>query len=226
MEKTKQIIAIDGPAGAGKSTVSKKIAQILGFTYIDTGSMYRAIAWLILENNLQIPLQTSQITDLLHKIDLKLLEDKVLLNGQDISLAIREPRISQVVSEISAIPEVRSYLLFLQQEMGKAGQVVLDGRDIGTTVFPQAGLKIFLLATVEERAIRRAKQQQEMGIQQSLKEVQEEIKKRDYSDYNRQISPLKQADDALLINTDGLSITEVIKQIIHLAQARFNLRVS
>jgi cytidylate kinase len=215
-------IALDGPAGAGKSTVARLVAQKLKLVYINTGSMYRAVAWLILKNNLDLNLQKKEILELVEKAEILLTQDDVFINGQQITEQIREPEISRFVSPVSAMSEIRTQLVKLQQALGKNGGVILDGRDIGTTVFPEADLKVFLVASSKERALRRQKQQMAGGIEQSLEEVQAEIEKRDYLDCNREISPLRQASDAILVDTDNLSIKQVVDKIIDLAQKSLN----
>ncbi len=215
-------IALDGPAGAGKSTVARLVAQKLKLVYINTGSMYRAVAWLILKNNLDLNLQKKEILELVEKAEILLTQDDVFINGQQITEQIREPEISRFVSPVSAMSEIRTQLVKLQQALGKNGGVILDGRDIGTTVFPEADLKVFLVASSKERALRRQKQQMAGGIEQSLEEVQAEIEKRDYLDCNREISPLRQAPDAILVDTDNLSIKQVVDKIIDLAQKSLN----
>lgn len=212
------IIALDGPAGAGKSTVAHLVAQQLQLTYIDTGAMYRAIAWLILQNNLDLNSQKLEVLELVKNAQIRLLESEVFINEHKVTQEIRKPEITRFVSPVSAISEIRDQLVKLQQDLGKSGGVILDGRDIGTTVFPNADLKIFLVASTRERALRRLKQQISLGIEQSQEEVEKEIEQRDYLDFNRKISPLRQAPGAVLIDTDCLSIEEVVDKIIFLAQ--------
>lgn len=215
---SKIIIAIDGPAGAGKSSVAKIIASKLNLTYIDTGAMYRAVTWLALRNSIMLEAQKDILLDLLSKAEITLLpgekRQRVLLNGFEITDQIRTPEIVKYVSQVSAIPEVRSKLVSLQQQMGEVGGVIMDGRDIGTTVFPNAGLKIFLIASSRERASRRQIQQRELGIEEDLDSIQAEIERRDFIDTTRAVSPLSQAADAILIDTDQITIYEVVDKII------------
>ena len=199
---TKSVIAIDGPAGAGKSTIAKMAAQKLGYIYIDTGAMYRAVAWRVLQEYTP-PVSTEQIISVLDDIDIKLSYDenknmRVETNGTDVSAAIRTPEVTALVSQVAAVSEVRTKMVELQRAMAKCGKVLMDGRDIGTCVLPNADLKIFLTASVEERANRRARQMKEKGYDIDVEEIKKDIIARDEADMNREISPLKKADDALL----------------------------
>ena len=213
---TQLLIAVDGPAGSGKSSVSQAVARELGLSYLDTGAMYRAATYFCLEKQLDLSeLKTSEIEKIFEQ-EFKLRitkEQKILLNGQELKAELRQTRINQLVSTISANPVIRKLLLTLQRELGANGGVILDGRDIGTTVFPQADLKIFLTAKPEERARRRALQENS----KNTLAIQEELKERDRLDESRKISPLKMAKDAILIETDNLSFLEVIEQIKQLA---------
>ncbi|MDX1918652.1 MAG: (d)CMP kinase [Candidatus Caenarcaniphilales bacterium] len=222
MASTKKItVAVDGPAGSGKSTVSKLIAQRNNLLYLDTGAMYRAITWLALSLGLdieshkeQIISATSQATLVLHQPTNVNDSIRVILNQRDITGEIRNETINQNVSLISAIPEIREILVSLQQRLGAEGDVILDGRDIGTVVFPKADLKIYLVASVSERAKRRHKEEREKGMnERTLAEVAAEIEARDYKDMNRKISPLCKAEDAIEINTDGMTIDQVVERI-------------
>lgn len=213
---TQLLIAVDGPAGSGKSSVSQAVARELGLSYLDTGAMYRAATYFCLEKQLDLSeLKTSEIEKIFER-EFKLRitkEQKIFLNGQELKIELRQTRINQLVSTISANPVIRKLLLTLQRELGANGGVILDGRDIGTTVFPQADLKIFLTAKPEERARRRALQENS----KNTLAIQEELKERDRLDESRKISPLKMAKDAILIETDNLSFLEVIEQIKQLA---------
>lgn len=223
------VIAIDGPAGAGKSTIARIIAQKLNLTYIDTGAMYRAITWLAIQNSIDLKTQKDLLIKLSAeaKLELKPIDknnkqensfQKVFLNNQEITKEIRKSEITLLVSAISAIPEIREQLVEMQKQMGLNGKVIMDGRDIGTVVFPKADLKIFLVASTAERAKRRYEQQIKFGLntEQSVQTIEEDIKRRDYLDTNREFSPLKQADDAVLIDTDNLSVNEVVQTILNL----------
>lgn len=217
----KVVIAIDGPAGAGKSTVAKKVAQQLGYVYIDTGAMYRAVAWKATQAGIGAD-QEEELAVLLEKLQLELLPGegaaKVLVGGVDVSEAIRSPEISRQVSVYAQQPQVRKTLLSLQREMGAAGGVVMDGRDIGTAVFPQAEVKVFLTASLQERAHRRWLELQAKGevLEESL--VAAEMESRDKQDEQRELAPLVQAADAYLLDTSGLSIDDVVAKITGLCQ--------
>ncbi|HFU4123033.1 TPA: (d)CMP kinase [Streptococcus suis] len=207
-------IAIDGPASSGKSTVAKIIAKQFGYTYLDTGAMYRAVTLLALEHQLA----EDQVGQLLKLVDQEPIsfdrnqdgQQRVFLGQRDVSLAIRDNDVTNNVSWVSALAPVREKLVALQQEIAKAGGIVMDGRDIGTVVLPQAELKIFLIASVEERALRRFKENTERGIETDLETLKEEIAARDYKDSNRAVSPLKAADDAITFDTTGVSIEGVV----------------
>ncbi|WP_303997548.1 (d)CMP kinase [Megamonas hypermegale] len=219
---TKSVIAIDGPAGAGKSTIAKMAAQKLGYIYIDTGAMYRAVAWRVLQEYTP-PVSTEQIISVLDDINIKLSYDenknmRVETNGTDVSAAIRTPEVTALVSQVAAVSEVRTKMVELQRAMAKCGKVLMDGRDIGTCVLPNADLKIFLTASVEERANRRARQMKEKGYDIDVEEIKKDIIARDEADMNREISPLKKADDALLLDTTEMTIEEVLAAIVKMAQ--------
>ena len=219
---TKSVIAIDGPAGAGKSTIAKMAAQKLGYIYIDTGAMYRAVAWRVLQEYTP-PVSTEQIISVLDDIDIKLSYDenknmRVETNGTDVSAAIRTPEVTALVSQVAAVSDVRTKMVELQRAMAKCGKVLMDGRDIGTCVLPNADLKIYLTASVEERANRRARQMQEKGYEIDVEEIKKDIIARDEADMNREISPLKKADDALLLDTTEMTIEEVLTAIVKMAQ--------
>ena len=211
-------IAIDGPAGAGKSTISKIVAQVLGFEYIDTGAMYRAIT--LKAMRLGINLENEDEYGFLETTTLDIFNGKVLMDGEDVSEAIRSVEVTNNVSVPSRIRVVREFLVDYQRIISNARNVVMDGRDIGTVVLPNADLKIYLTASVECRAIRRMKERQEKGVFLSLEETIQEIEARDFKDSTRAISPLKQADDAILIDSSDMSIEEVVNKIIFLVYER------
>ncbi|MBO4107613.1 (d)CMP kinase [Streptococcus suis] len=207
-------IAIDGPASSGKSTVAKIIAKNFGYTYLDTGAMYRAVTLLALENKLG----EQEVDALLSLLDKEPIsfgrsadgQQQVFLGQRDVSLAIRDNDVTNNVSWVSALAPVREKLVDLQQQIAQAGGIVMDGRDIGTVVLPQAELKIFLIASVEERALRRFKENTERGIETDLETLKEEIAARDLKDSTRAVSPLKAADDAITFDTTGVSIDGVV----------------
>lgn len=208
-------IAIDGPAAAGKSTIAKRVAEALDMIYVDTGAMYRAITLAHLEQ------PDMDIDKLVQHIDLKLINEsgqRIYLNGSDVSERIREHDVTLNVSRIASIGSVRTKLVTLQQQMTANKGVVMDGRDIGTKVIPDAELKIFMVASVEERAERRLIDNTNRGIASSFEELKRDIERRDHLDMTREISPLTKADDAIEIDTTGMSIEEVTSQIIDLAK--------
>ena len=190
------IVALDGPAGSGKSTIAKRIAKQYHFTYVDTGAMYRMITWFFLENNVSWKEEVA-CQKALEQVHLDMKNERFFVNGQDVSEAIRGPRVSSYVSEIAALKVVRNQLVHLQREISKGKEVILDGRDIGTVVFPKANLKIFLLASAEERAKRRFLEYEEKGETISYEEVLKSIQERDYIDSTRKESPLRKAEDAI-----------------------------
>ena len=219
-------IAIDGPASSGKSTVAKIIAKDFGYTYLDTGAMYRAATYMALKHQLGV----EEIEELLALLDQHPIsfgrsetgEQLVFVGDVDITHPIRENQVTNHVSAIAAIPEVREKLVSLQQEIAQQGGIVMDGRDIGTVVLPQAELKIFLVASVDERAERRYKENIAKGIETDLETLKEEIAARDYKDSHRETSPLKQAEDAVYLDTTGLSIQEVVEKIESEAKERMS----
>ncbi|HEL2042258.1 TPA: (d)CMP kinase [Streptococcus suis] len=210
-------IAIDGPASSGKSTVAKIIAKNFGYTYLDTGAMYRSATYLALTNGIEVTDQ-NRIVDLLAQYPIRFGRDEndqqlVFVGDEDVTLPIRDNQVTNNVSAVAALPLVREELVRLQQEIAQAGGIVMDGRDIGTVVLPQAELKIFLIASVEERALRRFKENTERGIETDLESLKQEIAARDYKDSHREVSPLKAADDAITFDTTGVSIEGVVKFI-------------
>ena len=206
------IVALDGPAGSGKSTIAKRIAKQYHFTYVDTGAMYRMITWFFLENNVSWKEEVA-CQKALEQVHLDMKNERFFVNGQDVSEAIRGPRVSSYVSEIAALKVVRNQLVHLQREISKGKEVILDGRDIGTVVFPKANLKIFLLASAEERAKRRFLEYEEKGETISYEEVLKSIQERDYIDSTRKESPLRKAEDAIEIDSSTMTIEEVVAEV-------------
>lgn len=216
------IIAIDGPAGAGKSTIAKIIAKKLGILYLDTGAMYRAVGLNALLNDVDIS-DAVAVEKMLAttKVDVKMEEgvQHVYLNGKDVSVEIREHRVSKAASDISAVPCVRYKMVELQREIASSVDTVLDGRDIGTFVLPSAEHKIYLTASVDERAQRRYKELVAKGVECNLEEIKEDIEKRDYNDMHRELAPLKKADDATEVDTTGMDIDAVVAKILEVIGA-------
>ncbi len=212
-------IAIDGPDGAGKSSVSKEIANILGYIYIDTGALYRAIAYYTYSKGVE-DFSDTKVVELLDEIDIQLRYidnvQRVFVNGLDVSDYIRTPNISLGASKVSAIPEVRSFLLCLQRDIAESNNIIMDGRDIGTVVLPNADLKIFLTASAEERANRRYNQIKDTPNCPCWEEILEDINQRDYNDTHREIAPLKRSDDAILLDTTNMNQDETIAHILSL----------
>lgn len=214
------VVAIDGPAGAGKSTVAQLAAKQLGYTYIDTGAMYRAVAWKTLQQGKEVT--DALILQVVADIDVNLQyaegKTKVTVDGTDVSAAIRTPEVSGIVSQVAALGPVRVKMVDLQRKMAERGGVLMDGRDIATNVLPNADVKIFLTASIEERAQRRWKELKQKGYDISLEKLQQDIAARDKADSEREISPLVQAEDATLLDTTGLSIDEVVARILAMCQ--------
>lgn len=217
------IVAIDGPAGTGKGTVTKIISERLGLINIDTGAMYRCVALQALKNNIK-DTEIEKVEKMLENIDIKFKREdgnvKTFLNGEDVSKQIRTPEVDDVVAKFAALKQVREKVTPLQQKMGELGNIIMEGRDIGTTVFPNANVKIYLDASVEERAKRRYLQNQEKGINESYEEVLESIKKRHILETTREISPLRKADDAILVDSTELTIEQVVNRIIEIIEAK------
>lgn len=212
----KMNIAIDGPASSGKSTVAKILAKNYGYIYTDTGAMYRSVTYLAIQHQIAFSDEAS-LVELIERYPISFEQtadgQKVFVNGQEVTEAIRQNDVTNGVSEVSAWSGVREKLVDVQKEIAKNGGVVMDGRDIGTAVLPNAEVKIFLVASVIERAERRFKENQAAGIVTDFETLKKEIEQRDYLDSTREISPLKQAEDAILVDTTGLSIEEVVQQI-------------
>ena len=206
-------ITIDGPAGSGKSTIAREIANLLGWTYIDTGAMYRAITLKILSSNISLE-DRDGIQLLLGSTQIEFNKSNIFLDGKDVTSQIRSEKIDKNVSAVCAIREIRLKLVELQREYASSHPVVMDGRDIGTIVFPDAKYKFFLTASPEERARRRYNQMRGKGINIPIERIFDDIVRRDHMDSSREISPLKMAEDAHLIDTDKLGIGEVVEEIM------------
>lgn len=215
-------IALDGPAGAGKSTVAKAVARELGIVYIDTGAMYRTAALFAIRNGIDIKNEREKLISRLDDIKMDILYtdngQKMMLSGEDVSDKIRTEEVSMGASNIAVIPEVRLKLVDMQRELSKSKSVIMDGRDIGTYVLPDAELKVFLTASPECRAERRYKENIEKGMECNLSDILEDIKKRDKNDSEREFAPLKCADDAVLVDSTDMTLDEVIKTIKNLAE--------
>ena len=211
------IIAIDGPAGSGKSTVARLISRTLGIIYLDTGAIYRAVGLAALKRNINLE-DEEALVELIKNIKIEIIpskgQQKILLDGEDITQTIRTEEVGMAASKVSRHPMVRKELLELQRNFARKGNLVAEGRDTTTVVFPQADVKIFLTATLEERAKRRYKEMLEKGLKANFEEVMESIRKRDEQDSNREIAPLKPAPDAIIIDTSNLSPEEVMEIIL------------
>lgn len=210
-------IAIDGPAGAGKSTIAKNVAKELGIHYVDTGAMYRTIAYYFINNHVELTNHDKIKTELPNiRIAVKYSEGEqhMILNGKDVTDSIRSNQVSDGASKVAVFPEVRDYLVGLQRDLAKTTDVIMDGRDIGTFVLPDAGLKIYLNASVDKRAQRRYGDLLDKGHKADLDQIKEDIKERDYRDMNREFAPLKKADDAIELDTSDMGIDEVTEQVI------------
>ena len=209
-------IAIDGPSAAGKSTIAKIVAKKLDYVYIDTGAMYRCVGYYCLENNVDLH-DENAVTQALDNIKIEMNSaNQVLLNQEDVSAKIRHDRISMAASVVSTYQEVRNFLVLQQRQMASQGGVILDGRDIGTVVLPDAQLKIYQVASSKTRAKRRYLENLQRGLEADLDTIQKEIEQRDYQDMHRKISPLKKADDAIEIDTSDLSLEEVVDKVMEL----------
>ena len=216
-------IAIDGPAGAGKSTLSRMLAKKLGFIYVDTGALYRAIGLYAVQKGAYTS-DAKSVQALLPQIKLALVYSdqgqRVILCGEDVSEKIRQPEISMAASEVSAIPAVREFLLGLQKEMAEKNDVVMDGRDIGTVILPHAQLKIFLTASKQDRARRRTIELKSRGMQADYEKVLADIIVRDAQDSGREIAPLKPAEDAVIVDTTGYEISKAIEKLLEITKER------
>ena len=207
-------ISIDGPGGAGKSTIAKALAKKLGFIYVDTGALYRAIGLYMINNGVDLK-NAAAVTEKLDEVEVELKyvngEQRVLLCGDDVSEDIRKPEVSMAASSVSAIPAVRDFLLGLQRKMASENNVIMDGRDIGTVVLPNAQIKLFLTASAEERAMRRYKELIEKGKKVEYETVYKELCERDYQDSHREVAPLKPADDSTIIDTTGNDLEKSVQ---------------
>jgi len=219
------IIAIDGPAASGKSTTAKLVAARLGYLHVDTGAMYRAMTLKVLEKDIN-PQDAKAVALVARTTRIRLLPNdggfRVELDGSDVSEKIRTPVVTKAASAVSMVPEVRQRMVEEQREMGKQGAIVLEGRDIGTVVFPKADVKIFMLAHPRERAVRRSKELAAKGIATELDELEKEMAERDSKDTNRSISPLTKADDAILLDTTNLTIDEQVDFIVKKAKEKLS----
>ncbi len=218
-ENLSKNIAIDGPAGAGKSTIAKKVAAKLGFIYVDTGAMYRAIALLTIRSGIDSA-DSAAVSKACENADITIKHvdgaQVVFLNDENVNDLIRTEKVSQMASVTSAYPAVRTKLVELQRRLSETTDIVMDGRDIGTVVLPNADLKVFLTASAHVRALRRLKELSAKGETHELSDIENEIMERDHRDMTREISPLKQADDAILVDTSDMSIDEVTDKILDL----------
>lgn len=213
------VVAVDGPAGSGKGTITKIVAERLNLTTVDTGAMYRSVALECLNKNIK-PTEIEKINEILKDIQIDLKREngkqKVYLNGQDVTEKIRSKEVDDCVAKFAAIKEIRDKVTPIQRQMGENQNIIMEGRDIGTVVFPNADVKIYLDATAEERARRRVLQNQEKGIEASYEEVLEKIKERDKRDSTREIAPLKKAEDAIYVDSTNLNIDQVVEEVINI----------
>lgn len=216
-------IAIDGPAGAGKSSICTRLAQELHYLHIDTGALYRAVGLFVLRQN-KNPADPTDVLPLLPHIHIDLRfeagEQRILLNGEDVSEAIRLPEASAAASAVSALPEVRAYLLEQQRSLARQYNVIMDGRDIGTVVLPHAQLKVFLTASAQERARRRVRQLEESGQAADYEAILRDIQQRDYQDSHREVAPLRPAEDAVLVDTSQDSFARSVERLVGLVRER------
>ncbi len=209
-------VAIDGPAAAGKSTVAKKVAEIKGYTYIDTGAMYRAFTWYCLQKGVDCQ-DEKACCDLIPEVNIELRPDRVVLcNGIDVSKPIRESLVSSNVSYIASYKDIRLFLVEQQRKMAEKDSVIMDGRDIGTYVLPNAEVKIYQIASVETRAIRRYEENIGKGMECTLEEIEEDVRRRDYIDSHRDFAPLKPAPDSVLLDTSFMNVDEVVAAVIEI----------
>lgn len=223
MNTHKIAVAVDGPAGAGKSSISKIVAKKLGYLYIDTGAMYRSVTWAVLHNHIDVNNQKA-VEALLPELDLTMEASddscKVFIAGQDVTDFIRTPQVNNAVSIVASYKGVRQYLVERQRLMAEAGGVILDGRDIGSVVLPNAELKIYLTASVEARAMRRYLEVKGTVNEQTLEDIKDSVMQRDDMDKNRKESPLIQVEDAVLVDSSDMTFDETVEHILHLVQER------
>ncbi|MCI8700579.1 MAG: (d)CMP kinase [Clostridia bacterium] len=217
------VVAVDGPAGSGKGTITKLVAQKLGLVYIDTGALYRCITLYMIRNKIDLK-DIDKIQKMLENINIELKKeedsDKVYLNGEDVSIKIREKEVNEFIPQVSNIVEIRENITNLSRKIAEGKEVIMEGRDIGTNVFPNAKIKIYLDATPEERANRRLKQNEQEGIEISYEDILENIKFRDNNDKTRKIAPLKQAEDAIYIDSTNMTIEEVTERIVKIIKEK------
>ena len=223
MNTHKIAVAVDGPAGAGKSSISKIVAKKLGYLYIDTGAMYRSVTWAVLHNHIDVNNQKA-VEALLPELDLTMEASddscKVFIAGQDVTDFIRTPQVNNAVSIVASYKGVRQYLVERQRLMAEAGGVILDGRDIGSVVLPNAELKIYLTASVEARAMRRYLEVKGTVNEQTLEDIKDSVMQRDDMDKNRKECPLIQVEDAVLVDSSEMTFDETVEHILHLVQER------
>lgn len=227
MEQKRYAVAVDGPSGAGKSTLAKAVAKELHITYVDTGAIYRVIGLAVFRRSIE-PRDEAAVVGLLPELDIGLRhgeggEQKMYLNGEDVSADIRLPQISMYASDVSALPPVRAFLLEMQRKFAREQSVIMDGRDIGTIVLPDAEVKIFLTADAEVRARRRCLELEQRGTPKPYDEVLAELKERDYNDSHRAIAPLRQAEDAVLVDTSELDFEQSLALLLQTIRERAGL---
>lgn len=214
-----KVVAIDGPAGAGKSTIAKLLADKINYTYIDSGAMYRALTLAALESNTNLA-DKNGIVELSKNVNIDFIDKSIYLNNVKVDKLIREERVNKAVSTVAAIPEVRKNIVNIQRKVAADKNVVMDGRDIGTVIFPNAFIKFFITASLEERAMRRYSELENKEQTVNLQDIRCQIEERDYIDSNREISPLTKADDAILIDTSGKTIEQVLIEVIKFISLR------
>lgn len=221
-------VAIDGPAGAGKSTIARRAAKELGFLYADTGALYRAVGLAVLEKQIATD-DVASVCDLLNEITVTIVfsqgEQRVMLCGRDVSDEIRSPQVSMAASKVSAIPEVREFLFTLQRDLAAANHIVMDGRDIGTVVLPNAQVKIFLTASAEDRARRRYEEMVRKGQNADYQDVLADLMQRDYNDTHRTASPLVPAEDSVLVDTTGNTLEQSVQELVSIIKKQLSEKI-